>query len=71
MCAVKELSPDDVRAALRRECDAAGSVSTWARAHAMSVSGVHDVLKRRAGVSAALARRLGLRRVIRYVPIEG
>jgi hypothetical protein len=70
-CDLKEMSPDEVRAALRRECDAAGGVSAWARAHAMSVPGVHDVLKRRAGVSAALAKRLGLRRVVRYTPIDG
>jgi hypothetical protein len=65
------LSPDEIVAALRRECDDAGSVSAWARSHAMAPASVHDVLKRRIGVSAPLARRLGFKRVIRYVPLEG
>ena len=61
---------ENVRIILRRACDEAGSVSAWARAHAMSVPGLHDVLKGRVGVSATLAKKLGLRRVVRYVPIE-
>jgi hypothetical protein len=65
------LSADEVRAALRRECDDAGSVSAWARSHAMAPASVHDVLKRRIGVSAPLAKRLGLKRIIRYIPLEG
>jgi hypothetical protein len=64
------LSLDEIRAELRRECDDAGSVSAWARAHAMTPASVHDVLHSRIGVSDPLARRLGYRRVIRYIHLE-
>jgi hypothetical protein len=64
------LDTDQVRAILRRACNDAGSVSAWARNHAMSVPGVHSVLQGRADVSTTLAAKLGLRRVVRYIPLE-
>jgi hypothetical protein len=65
-----DLGADEVRAILRRACADAGTVSAWARTHAMSVPGVHSVLQGRADVSATLAKKLGLRRVVRYIPME-
>lgn len=58
-----QITEAEVRAMLRRECDAAGGQSAWADLHNVTPQYVCDVLKGKRGVGKGIADALGLRRV--------
>jgi hypothetical protein len=61
---------DDVLTRLRRECEAAGSRSEWARRNGVSVTYVSDVLARRREPGEGILRGLRLERVVTYRPVR-
>lgn len=65
-----EITLIDVFIALRKACMAAGGQSAWAEAHAMSPAYVSDVLNGRREPGAKILAALGLRKVVRYVPVK-
>jgi len=57
---------DRVRALLRRECEAAGSMRAWCRAHRVSLTYVCEVLAGRVEPGWKIYDTLGLDRVVTY-----
>jgi hypothetical protein len=64
----KELSEDELRQHLARECRKAGSPSRWAEANGVSRSYLSEVLSGRQAPGESICRALGYRRAITYVP---
>lgn len=60
-----------VRALLKEYCEIFGGQSAWAAKHGVSPQYVCDVLKGKRAVSASLADKLGLRRVIKFERKDG
>ena len=64
------MSIDRFRAALRKDCDKAGSYSAWAEAHGVTRSYVSQVLNMGAKPGPSLVAALGWRRVVSYEPVR-
>lgn len=64
----KSITADQVRLAITRLVEEAGGNKAWASANAVSRQLVSDIICGRAAVSAPFADRLGLKRVVVYVP---
>lgn len=60
----------DVFIEIRKACAAAGSQSAWAEANGMSPAYVSDVLNSRREPGAKILAALGLRKIVRYVPVR-
>jgi DNA-binding transcriptional regulator YdaS (Cro superfamily) len=67
---VASMTPDEVRALLRKACAKAGSQKAWADAVNLSPQYVSDVLKGRLQPADNIAAALGLRRVVGYERVE-
>lgn len=66
-----ELTEQEVLARLRRQVELKGSQRKWADAAGVTPQYVHDVLRGRRGIGAAVLTALGVERVVRYVAIYG
>lgn len=62
----KELTADDVRALLRKACDAAGSQLNWGRQNNFSAPFISDILQGRRDPSESLCAALGIERLTVY-----
>lgn len=60
------MTADNVRALLKRSCDAAGSQSAWAKANNATPAYVSDVLAGRREPGPAICEALGIERVVIY-----
>ena len=60
------MGSDQVRALLRRECEAAGGQAAWATSHGISAGYVSDVLSERREPGGRILAALGLVRVVDY-----
>ena len=68
---VQMLDSIAVFALLNRAVESAGSARAWAAHHKISPGYVGDVLASRRQPGRAILRALGLRKIIRFVPISG
>lgn len=66
-----ELTEQEVLARLRRQVEQSGSQRAWADAAGLTPQYIHDVLRGRRGIGAAVLAALGVERVVRYVAIDG
>ena len=60
------MTAEDVRKALRAQCDAAGTMSKWSDAHGVSIAYTCDVLAGRRDPGKAILAALGLRKTVKY-----
>lgn len=62
----KILTADDVRVMLRKECDKAGGIRAWSRAHSISAAYVSRVLRGEKEIGDSIATALGLRKNVAW-----
>jgi hypothetical protein len=69
------MTSDQVRALLRAECNAAGSIRAWARKHDLSAMYVSNVLRGKQAPGPSICKPLGLvqetKRVVTYRRARG